>query len=78
MYRYGELAKSTEKLVKDQQAWQATMLELLKTDPAKAVEFSRNKPDFWQQQFDVKYQATKLGLALKVVDGELKLATWNK
>lgn len=78
MYRYGELLKSTGQMVKSQQEWQSKMVELLKTDPAKAVEFSRNKPDFWQQQFDVKYEATKLGLALKVVDGELKYATWNK
>ncbi|WP_426336205.1 filamentous hemagglutinin N-terminal domain-containing protein [Pseudoduganella sp. R-31] len=78
MYRYGELLKSTGQMVKNQQEWQSKMVDLLKTDPAKAVEFSRNKPDFWQQQFDVKYEAAKMGVTLKVVDGELKYATWNK
>lgn len=78
MYRYGELLKHTDSMVKNQQDWQSRMVDLLKTDPAKAVEFSRNKPDFWQQQMDVKYEAMKMGVKLKVMDGALTYATWDK
>ena len=49
-------------------------MNLLQTDPAKAVEFSRNKPDFAAQYWDVQRQATNLGVRMRVDDGQLVYA----
>jgi ATP-dependent DNA ligase len=61
-------------MVTDEQAWQKTFINLLQTDPAKAVEFSRNKPDFTGQYWDVQQQASGLGVKLRVADGQLVYA----
>jgi hypothetical protein len=69
--KYTDMLKATTKMVTDQQNWQKTFVDLLKTDPAKAVEFSRNKPDFSSQYWDVQRQAFNLGVKLRVQDGQL-------
>jgi hypothetical protein len=61
-------------MVTDQQAWQKTFIDLLQTDPAKAVEFSRAKPDFTRQYWDVNMQAGRLGVRMRVEDGQLVYA----
>ena len=61
-------------MVTDQQNWQRTFIDLLKTDPAKAVEFSRDKPDFRRQFYDVQRQASNLGVRMRVDDGQLVYA----
>jgi hypothetical protein len=69
---YVNLLTATQRMYDDQKNWQATFLQLLKTDPARAVEYSRTKPDFRQQQIEVLRTATRLGVTLKVVDGAVK------
>jgi len=74
LQKYTDMLKATTKMVTDQQNWQKTFVDLLKTDPAKAVEFSRNKPDFSGQYWDVQRQAFNLGVKLRVQDGQLVYA----
>jgi filamentous hemagglutinin family protein len=74
LQKYRDMLAGTTKMVTDQQNWQKTFVDLLKTDPARAVEFSRNKPDFRGQYVDVQRQATSLGVKLRVADGQLTYA----
>jgi filamentous hemagglutinin family protein len=74
LQKYNGLLGATTRMVTDQQNWQKTFIDLLRTDPAKAVEFSRSKPDFTSQYWDVKTQASMLGVKLRVADGQLVYA----
>ncbi|NIA52246.1 filamentous hemagglutinin N-terminal domain-containing protein [Massilia sp. TW-1] len=74
LQQYTDMLKATAKMVTDQQTWQKTFLNLLQTDPAKAVAFSRAKPDFTRQYWDVNMQAGRLGVRLRVEDGQLVYA----
>ncbi len=74
LQKYKDMLDATTKMVTDQQNWQKTFVNLLQTDPAKAVEFSRNKPDFRSQYYDVQRQATNLGVRMRVDDGQLVYA----
>lgn len=74
MRQYTDMLNATTKMVTDQQNWQKTFLKLLQTDPAKAVEFSRDKPDFRAQFYDVQRQASRLGVRMRVDDGQLVYA----
>lgn len=74
LQQYKDMLGATTKMVTDQQNWQKEFVDLLKTDPARAVEFSRNKPDFRGQYADVQRQATSLGVKLRVADGQLTYA----
>jgi len=74
LQQYTDMLKATTKMVTDQQAWQKTFIDLLQTDPAKAVEFSRAKPDFTRQYWDVNMQAGRLGVRMRVEDGQLVYA----
>jgi hypothetical protein len=76
LQQYADMLKATAKMVTDEQTWQKTFIGLLKTDPAKAVEFSRNKPDFTDQYWDVRMQASRLGVRMRVQDGQLVYANY--
>jgi hypothetical protein len=76
LQQYTDMLKATAKMVTDEQTWQKTFVDLLKTDPAKAVEFSRNKPDFTDQYWDVRMQASRLGVRMRVQDGQLVYANY--
>lgn len=72
LQKYTDLMRTTQKLYEDQAKWQAGFLELLKTDPAAAVEYSRTKPDFAKQQMSLRSQSFLLGVKRQVVDGVMK------
>lgn len=74
LQQYKDMLNATTKMVTDQQNWQKTFINLLQTDPARAVEFSRNKPDFTSQYWDVQRQASRLGVKMRVDDGQLVYA----
>lgn len=74
LQKYTDMLKATTKMVTDEQNWQKTFVDLLKTDPAKAVEFSREKPDFRGQFYDVQRQGASLGVRMRVDDGQLVYA----
>jgi hypothetical protein len=74
LQQYTDMLKATAKMVTDEQNWQKTFVNLLQTDPAKAVEFSREKPDFTGQYQDVRMQASRLGVRMRVEDGQLVYA----
>jgi filamentous hemagglutinin family protein len=74
LQQYTDMLKATTKMVTDEQNWQKTFVNLLQTDPAKAVEFSRAKPDFTRQYWDVNMQAARLGVRMRVEDGQLVYA----
>jgi hypothetical protein len=74
LQQYTDMLKATTKMVTDEQNWQKTFINLLQADPAKAVEFSREKPDFRGQYFDVQRQAAILGVRMRVDDGQLVYA----
>jgi hypothetical protein len=74
LQQYKDMLNATTKMVTDQQNWQKTFINLLQTDSAKAVEFSRNKPDFTSQYWDVQRQASRLGVKMRVDDGQLVYA----
>jgi hypothetical protein len=78
LQRYRDMLSGTTKMVTDQQNWQNEFVNLLKTDPAKAVEFSRNKPDFRSQFSDVQRQASNLGVRMRVDDGRLVYANISR
>ncbi|MFL6630741.1 MAG: filamentous hemagglutinin N-terminal domain-containing protein [Massilia sp.] len=78
LQKYRDMLSGTTKMVTDQQNWQNEFVNLLKTDPAKAVEFSRNKPDFRSQFSDVQRQASNLGVRMRVDDGRLVYANISR
>jgi filamentous hemagglutinin family protein len=74
LQQYKDMLNATTKMMTDQQNWQKEFINLLQTDPARAVEFSRNKPNFTGQYRDVQNQASRLGVKLRVADGQLVYA----
>jgi len=74
LQKYKDMLNATTQMVTDQQNWQKQFVNLLQTDPAKAVEFSRNKPDFRSQYYNVQSEAARLGVKLRVDDGQLNYA----
>jgi filamentous hemagglutinin family protein len=74
LQKYRDMLAATTRMVTDQQTWQKQFLNLLQTDSAAAVEFSRTKPDFRGQAFDVQMQAVRLGVKMRVDNGQLTYA----
>jgi filamentous hemagglutinin family protein len=74
LQKYRDMLGATTQMVTDQQNWQKQFVNLLQTDPARAVEFSRNKPDFRSQYNDVQRQAANLGVRMRVDNGQLVYA----
>jgi hypothetical protein len=71
---YRALLEDTARLISDEAANRAKFLDLLKTDPAAAVEFSHSSnfaERAKQTERDLLSRATAYGVALQVVEGKL-------
>lgn len=70
---YQSLLDRTTALINKQTEVQARFMELLKTDPAAAIEYSRSGElaQMKRAQSDLNYDATRMGVQLAVTDGKV-------
>jgi len=77
---YQSMQERTASLIVKQTQVQARFMELLKTDPAAAIEYSRSGElsQMKQVQFDLAYDASRLGVQLAVTDGKVAFVSRNR
>lgn len=77
--QYQFMLENTARMLNEQARIQARFMELLKTDPAAAIEYSRSGElrQMRISQGDLSFEAGRLGVQLAVTDGKISFVTRN-